>query len=124
MNGKKETQDVTPSENTHNETILVLEGRHQEGSEDDDDDDKDDLDMGDILNLEFTKILVVTMNGTLKASAPMKKKTMVTMKLEKVGLVAHQKFAQLTSVSVGFYLVMVAVSSGSRLTIMQDKSQK
>ena len=71
------------------------------------------------------KILVATMNGNLKASVPMmKKETMVTRKVEKVGLVAHQKFTKLTSVSVGFYLMMVAVSSGSRLTTMQVKSQK
>ena len=78
---------------------LVSEGRHQEGSEDDDDDD--DLDMGDTLSLECTKVLVMTMNGSLKASVPMKK-TAVTTKVEKVGPMAHQKFAQLTSVSVGF----------------------
>ena len=34
---------------------LVLEGRHQEGSEEDDDDDNNDPDMGDMLNLECTK---------------------------------------------------------------------
>ena len=37
----------------------------------------------------------------------------------------NQKFAQLTSLSVGFlYLLMVVVSSASRLISMQVKSQK
>ena len=42
----------------------------------------------------------------------------------KGGPVAYQKFTQLTNLSVRFYLMMVAVSSGSRLTSMQVKSQK
>ena len=42
----------------------------------------------------------------------------------KGGPVAYQKFLQLTNLSVDFYLMMVAVSSGSRLTSMQVKSQK
>ena len=103
-----------------------MKGRHQEGSEDDDDDGNDDSDMGDTLSLECTKNIVSSqIKNNICQGFQMTRQDLLSRRKEKVtdgtpitecdNYDVHaddvivpkdnnQKFAQLTSLSVGFFI--------------------